>query len=302
MARRITVAAVSMALEQRRPLTAADNIHHVDNMVAQLAPVHPDLIVLPEIYFTGGLPERGPAEPQSSAHLQGLAERYRTFVAGSVYQERGGRLYNSMVVADRGGALVGYYDKMHPTEGELDWQITPGALDQRPIATELGLIGGQICFDANWPAGWQSLAEQGAELILFPSAFAAGHLLTALATTNNVYIVPAIRTLQSGVINNTGEWLARTDRFRAWAVSTVDLERTVFHWDEQGHLLPEIVARYGPRLRVETYGDEAWFVLTPVDPDLTIAEVMAAFGLITCRQYIARANGAQDAQRPTKEQ
>jgi predicted amidohydrolase len=301
MIRRITVAAVSMALEQRRPFTAADNIRHADAMLAQLAPVRPDLVVLPEIYITGGLPDRGPAEPQSTAHLQGLADRYRTFVAGSVYQEHDGRLYNSMVLADRSGALVGYYDKMHPTEGELDWQITPGGLDQRPIVTELGLIGGQICFDANWPAGWQSLAEQGAELILFPSAFAAGRLLTSLATTNNVNIVPAIRTLQSGIISNTGEWLARTDRFCAWAAATVDLERTVFHWDEQGHLLPEIVARYGPRLRVETYGDEAWFVLTPVDPDLTIAEVIAAFGLITCRQYIARATGAQDAQRPTKE-
>ena len=302
MARRITVAAVSMALEQRRPLTAEDNRRHVDAMLAQLAPVHPDLVVLPEIYLTGGLPDRGPAEPQSAAHLQGLAERYHTFVAGSVYQERDGRLYNSMVVADRSGALVGHYDKMHPTEGELDWQITPGALDQRPIGTALGLIGGQICFDANWPAGWQSLADQGAELILFPSAFAAGRLLTSLATTNNVYIVPAIRTLQSGVISNTGEWLARTDRFRAWAAASIELERTVFHWDEQGHMLSEIVARYGPRLQVETYGDEAWFVLTPVDPDLAIADVMATFGLITCRQYIARANRAQDAQRPTKEQ
>ncbi|NLX36601.1 MAG: carbon-nitrogen hydrolase family protein [Chloroflexi bacterium] len=297
MARSITVAALSMALEQRHPLTAEQNRRHVDALAAQVSPLRPDLLVLPEIYLTGGLPDRGPAEPQPLDHLQQLAERHHALVAGCLYQERDGRLYNSMVVVAPDGAELGHYDKMHPTEGELGWQITPGALDQAPIDTPLGRIGGQICFDANWPEGWASLAAQGADLILFPSAFAAGRLLTALAATYTVAIVPAIRTLQSGVISNTGEWLARTDRFTAWAAATIDLERTVFHWDEQGHLLPDIVSRYGSRLRVETYGDEAWFVLTPNDHDLTIAEVIAEFDLLTYRQYIARAGAAQDAAR-----
>lgn len=297
MARSITVAALSMALEQRRPLTADHNRRHIDALAAQVAPLRPDLLVLPEIYLTGGLPDRGPAEPQPLDHLQQLAERHRAYVAGCLYQERDGRLFNSMVVVAPTGDELGHYDKMRPTEGELAWRITPGALDQAPIVTPLGRIGGQICFDANWPAGWASLAAQGAELILFPSAFAAGRLLTSLATTYTVPIVPAIRTLQSGVISNTGEWLARTDRFCAWAAATIDLERTVFHWDEQGHLLPDIVARYGSRLRVETYGHEAWFVLTPNDPDLAIAAVIAEFDLLTYRQYIARAGAAQDAAR-----
>jgi len=104
-------------------------------------------------------------------------------------------------------------------------------------------------------------------------------------------------SLHSGVLDNTGRWVAHTDRFSRWVTAEVNLQRTVFHWDFQGPRVKDIVARYGPRIAVETFGPEALFTLTPVDPDLDIAEVIRAFELVPYRDYVARATAAQDAAR-----
>jgi beta-ureidopropionase len=297
MSHRIRVASISMAQELRRPQCAEDNLRYVAEVVEELAPIRPDLVALPEIYPTavlGGDDQRG---PQDSALIQELARKYRTYMVGSMYLERDGRRYNTALVVDRDGEIVGRYDKVHPTEGEIAGGIAPGVHGQPPVETEVGTIGMQVCFDANWPRDWEGQAAAGADLVVFPSAFPAGRLIESLALTYGVFIVPSVWTLHSGIIDNTGRWVAKTDRFRRWAAATIDLERTVYHWDQQGQRIVDIVKKYGPRIHVETYGPEALFVLEPASEDVSIPEITREFGLITYRDYIARATAAQDVAR-----
>ncbi len=297
MVHTIRVASVSMSHELRKPQSPEDNLRYVTEVVAELAPLRPDLVALPEIFATAGLGSGGERLPQSVEPLQELARRHHTYMVGSLYLERDGRRYNTAVVVDRDGNVLGGYDKIHPTEGEIEGGIAPGAPNQPPIRTEIGTIGLQICFDANWPAGWASQVADGADLIVFPSAFPGGRLLEALAIGYSVWVVPSVWSLHSGVIDNMGRWVARTDRFARWASADINLQRTVFHWDFQGPRVKDVVAKYGRRVNVETFGPEALFTLEPTDPDLSIAEIIGEFGLVTYRDYIARATAAQDAAR-----
>jgi len=301
MPRQIRIASVSMAQELRRPENVGDNLAYIEETVAAISPLQPDLIVLPEVFPTAGLPSGDAAIPQDPETIQRLATRYDTHVAGSLYEARDGQVYNTLVVADRKGVIVGRYDKIHPTENEIARGVTPGQRMQSPIETDLGLLGAQICFDANWPQDWQDQVAQGAEMIMFSSAFPGGQILEALALLNTVYVVPAIWSLHSGIIDNTGRWLVQTDRFSRWVSAVIDLDRTVFHWDFQGDRLGEIRAKYGPRVQIETYGPEAWFVLQSHDPDVSVADIAAEFALVTYREYIRRATMAQDAARPKTE-
>ena len=79
-----------------------------------------------------------------------------------------GVVYNSSVLIDRSGEVVGVYRKTHPFCTEhVDgggW-VTPG--DTVTVCdTDLGKIGMIICFDGDYPELSRIQAVQGAEVIV----------------------------------------------------------------------------------------------------------------------------------------
>ena len=54
---------------------------------------------------------------------------------------------------------------------------------------DFGRVGLATCYDANFPEVWSRLSEQGAELVLWPSAYSAGRSLQAHAINHHYYIV-----------------------------------------------------------------------------------------------------------------
>ncbi|MFH0796553.1 MAG: carbon-nitrogen hydrolase family protein [Candidatus Omnitrophota bacterium] len=300
MARKIRVASVSMAYEFRKVRKREDNLNYIAETVAEIASIKPDLICLPEAFPIAGLDKAEKVSEKDTELLCNLAKKYCTYLVGSIYEIRGGEIYNTALVVNRKGEIVGRYDKIHPTEGavgELGKGILPGKKEQLPVKTDFGKVGIQICFDANWPQEWQGLVEKGADLIVFSSAFPAGTILNSIAVLSKVYIVPAIWSLHSGIIDNTGRWVVQTDRFSFWVWAAIDLERTVFHWDYQEDRVKEMRRKYGDKLKIETFGPEAWFVLEPTVPEVSIPDIVREFKLITYRDYIKRATEAQDRKR-----
>ncbi len=294
MARKVKVATVSMAHEFRKAKMKEDNLNYISDTVKEISSIKPDIIALPEVFPLVGLEEKQKIQGQGKDLLLDLAKEYQTNIVGSIYEEREGKIYNTALVVNREGEIIGRYDKIHPTESELEKGIFPGPEDQLPIMTDFGKIGVQICFDANWPEYWQKQVADGAEMIIFPSAFPGGKILESIAILNTVYIVAAIWSLHSGIIDNTGRWRVQTDRFSRWVWSTIDLERTVFHWDYQGDKVKEIHKKYGDEIKIETFGPEAWFALEPEKTEISISDVIKDFNLVTYRDYIKRATIAQD--------
>ncbi|MBI3990993.1 MAG: carbon-nitrogen hydrolase family protein [Candidatus Omnitrophica bacterium] len=294
MSRKVTIATVSMAMELRKVSSRDDNLNYIAETVGQIARVKPDAICLPEGFPIVNLEKEGLVSEKDLTLLTTLAKKHKAYIISSIYHKRNGKIYNSGMVIDKSGKIAGHYDKIHPTEGEMELGVTPGNKNQIPIKTGFGKIGIQICFDANWHEGWKDLADKGAEIIFFPSAFPAGKMLESMALLNQVYIVPSIWSLHSGIIDNTGKRIIQTDRFSYWVWSTIDLERSIFHWDFQEDRTKKILAKYGDKVKIETFGNEAWFALEPASTDISIPKITKEFNLITRKDYLKRADSARN--------
>lgn len=79
-----------------------------------------------------------------------IARRHRCHVAYSALCEDKGKWYNLIQVIDRGGNIIGVYNKMHPTIGAVEKdhnQYGDGAVI---IKCDFGTAGGVLCFDLNF--------------------------------------------------------------------------------------------------------------------------------------------------------
>jgi N-carbamoylputrescine amidase len=93
-----------------------------------------------------------------------------------------GALFNTAVFIDRSGAVAGLYRKnmipdvrMPVMTGMEKFYFEPGNLGYPVFPTELGVnVGIAICYERHFPEATRSLALAGADLILLPTATAAG--------------------------------------------------------------------------------------------------------------------------------
>ncbi len=80
-------------------------------------------------------------------------------------------LYSYSILFDPRGRVVGIQPKVNLTSMEEELGLSAAGLDEvRPISTPLGSLGVAICFDAFFPAYRERLCQQGAEILLKPSA------------------------------------------------------------------------------------------------------------------------------------
>jgi hypothetical protein len=159
------------------------------------------------------------------------------------------------------------------------------------------MIGIQICFDVNWREGWRHLKEQGAQIVFWPSAYAAGRQLPALALTNQFYVVSAVEGGESHVFDITGEPLATTGKYQYWAGATLPLGKRLFETDYNMPKAQEIQQKYGSRVEVTWYHDSDWITVASLDPNLSTEDLIKEYALIPLHDYIARSTKEQDQSR-----
>lgn len=95
-------------------------------------------------------------------------------------EQAGIQYFNSAVVADANGRIVGRYRKVHipgafpiPDQGALVYEklyFTPGDLGYPVMDIGVAKVGVQICYDRNFPEGYRALALRGAEVVYTPTA------------------------------------------------------------------------------------------------------------------------------------
>lgn len=177
---------------------------NLEKVADVLAGVDADLVVLPELAFTGYFFEdraelRALAEDLSeSTTIQGLSTLCKNgqfyLVAGFAERYKK-RLYNSAVVVGPPGLLY-CYRKLHLFHHEKEY-FDPGdnALGLADIQDVK--VGVMICFDWVFPEVARSLALMGADLICHPSNLVLTYCQKAMLTRsleNCVYSVTANRT------------------------------------------------------------------------------------------------------------
>ncbi len=113
--------------------------------------------------------------PGPSTEFYGqLARQYGIVLVTSLFERRAPGLYhNTAVVFEADGSIAGKYRKMHIPDDPAYYEkfyFTPGDLGFHPIATSVGLLGVQVCWDQWYPEGARLMALQGAELLIYPTA------------------------------------------------------------------------------------------------------------------------------------
>ncbi|XP_078345728.1 deaminated glutathione amidase-like [Oculina patagonica] len=144
-----------------------------------------------------------------------LAKELGVWLSLGGYHEKGppddNRIHNSHVLVDDSGSIAAVYRKVHlfdidvkdgPRLKESDTCI-PGNQIVPPVPTPVGNIGLAICYDVRFPEMSVVLAQQGAHILTFPSAFTqitgSAHwevLLRCRAIENQCYVIAAAQTGQ----------------------------------------------------------------------------------------------------------
>ena len=147
-----------------------------------------DLVVLPETWTGHDAPET--LEGKTITTVAVLARKHNAYIVCPLDRKEGNRRYNSAVLIDRKGRVAGVYDKVFPYWSEFDLVPPVDIGGKVPVfEADFGRLGIAICFDVNFPEVWQALADHGAELVVWPSAYSAGSSLQAHAINHHYYIV-----------------------------------------------------------------------------------------------------------------
>lgn len=188
-----------------------------------------DIVLLTEYMRGGLLPE--PVPGPSSDLMSAMAREYGMYVAGGIVRkvDEPDRLFNTALLYDRQGKLVGMYDKIHPYSPENNEQgITPGT--SAPVfETDFGKVGIVICYDIWFPDVCQLLALKGAEIILFPNAGHQPEVLYARSMDNCVRIISSAWNLPYSIHDTLGRNILKPDAYRTAASPNMKTFKDIVH-------------------------------------------------------------------------
>ncbi|HWD69204.1 MAG TPA: nitrilase-related carbon-nitrogen hydrolase [Solirubrobacteraceae bacterium] len=88
-----------------------------------------------------------------------------------------GVYYNTAVLVDADGTVLGMYRKNHLPNVEKFWEkfyFRPGNLGYPVFDTAVGRVGMYICYDRHFPEGWRELGLNGAHMVFNPNATKPG--------------------------------------------------------------------------------------------------------------------------------
>jgi predicted amidohydrolase len=246
----------------------------------------PDIICLPEI-FTGSTAKNAETVPgPTTEKLAAVSREMGAYIICPVHTLVDGKAYNSAVLIDRKGTIMGQYNKIYPVSVECIKGVIPGISKPPVFRTDFGTIGIQICFDINWIENWKSLKEQGAEIVFWPSAYPAGRMLPSYAWIFKYYIVGASWRDPATIYDITGDLIAMSGQWEHWAFATLNLEKVFLEIADYSGKLNEIKGRYGSSVLIRYYHDEDWVTIESRSPGLKIRDVLDEYKLIPHWDYI----------------
>lgn len=270
----------------------------------------PDLICLPEAFTSVGVP--GPASssaepvpgPTTDA-LAAVAREARCYILCPIHTKHGPRVHNSVVVIGRDGAIVGAYHKHCPVTTSADYTvfedgITPG--DDLPVFDlDFGRIGIQICFDIGFPENWRAIAEKGARMIVWSSAYDGGFPLQAYAYLHHLWVVTATRSQRSRIVDPCGEILAESSPAAQTISRACNMDYVVSHLDWNMAVPEKIKARYGDRVDVRQWvPGSSHFIVEPLDRAIRVEDMQKEFGFEATGLYHERHRRAYPSVRAGK--
>jgi N-carbamoylputrescine amidase len=160
------------------------NINKAKERVQQAAQSGAGLVCLSELFSAQYFCQR--EDPKNRALAQEIpgpatdslaawARQTGIVLIASLYEKAKDHFYNTAVVFDKDGTFLGKYRKVHIPDdlehyyGER-YYFSDGDLGFPVFRTHLGVIGVQVCWDQWYPEGARIMADQGAQILFYPTA------------------------------------------------------------------------------------------------------------------------------------
>ena len=159
------------------------NIARVARLVREAAGRGAQVILPPELfqgpYFCVRQEERWFAtaypwrEHPCVTALAPLAAELGVVLPISIFEREGPHYFNSLVMVDAGGEVLGLYRKSHIPDGpgyQEKYYFRPGDTGFRVWDTRHGRLGAGICWDQWYPEAARAMTLMGAQALLYPTA------------------------------------------------------------------------------------------------------------------------------------
>lgn len=175
--RRVTLGLAQMAMGEDRE----SNVTKALSMVAQASKMGATVVCLPELFPYRYFPQSEDADvepepipgPTTGRLSQAARDAKVALVGGSLYEKaRGGKLYNTSVVFDERGRLLGKYRKVQVPQDEAFYErdYFSSGKEYRVFKTASARVGVLICFDQWYPEAARVNRLMGAEVLFYPTA------------------------------------------------------------------------------------------------------------------------------------
>lgn len=211
-----------------------------------------DLIVFPETFMAliprnAAVKHADIAEPLDGPFVKALAaaaRKHKIHVICGIYESKAGekeRAYNTVVFLDDAGKRIHSYRKTHLYDAfsyNESRNIIPGDSGFTPVKTKLGTIGLLVCYELRFPEISRTLALQGADILVVPTAWINGimkeeHLLTlsctrALENTVFVCIADQVGNIYAGrsiIYNPMGVIMASRGEDEGLIFADIDMDQ-----------------------------------------------------------------------------
>jgi N-carbamoylputrescine amidase len=257
----VTVAATQMACSWDRDA----NVARAEQLIRQAAGRGAQIILIQELFETpyfckdhqaGYFDLAKPLEGHPAVeHFRAVARELEVVLPISVFERANNAFYNSVVVLDADGAILGNYRKSHIPEGpgyHEKFYFSPGDTGFKVFDTRYAKIGVAICWDQWFPETARCMALMGADLLLYPTAIgsepqdatldSSGHWQRTMQGHAAANIVPVIASNRIGtekgeryamtfygssfIASHTGEKVAEADRITECVLTaSFDLEQ-----------------------------------------------------------------------------
>jgi N-carbamoylputrescine amidase len=218
----VTVAATQMACSWDRDA----NVARAESLVRQAAAHGAQIILLPELFETpyfckdhlaAHLDLAKPLEGHPAVeHFRAVARELNVVLPVSVFERANNAFYNTIVIVDADGSVLGHYRKSHIPEGpgyHEKFYFSPGDTGFKVFATRYAKLGVAICWDQWFPETARSMALLGAEILMFPTAIgsepqdasidSSGHWQRTMQGHAAANVMPLVASNRIGV--ETGE-------------------------------------------------------------------------------------------------
>jgi len=156
------------------------NLGKAERLIDEAAKKGAQIVCLPELFNSLYFPQEEKSKPlaemipgETTATLSNAAKRNKiVLVGGSIYEKADGKHYNTAIVFNEEGKIVGKYRKVHiPNDpGYYEQSYFDSGTEYHVFTTKYGKIGVLICFDQWYPEPARIMKLSGADIIFYPTA------------------------------------------------------------------------------------------------------------------------------------